>query len=139
MRSWEIAQAWFDMCRAGDAFRFAELATEDFVFHGPGGSGDRETFVDWLRWYPTAFADQRPSLEDVIDAGDRIVVRYVVRSSYLGGYLNLPARGQRVEETGIIISRLDGGRVAETWFEANDLEVARQLGGHIQSPESGPT
>jgi len=120
------------MCRAGDEKRFAELTTEDFLFHGPGGTGDRGTFVDWLRWYPTAFTDQRPGIDDVIAGGDRVVVRYVVRSTYRGGYLDLPPRGQHVEETGIIIYRLEGDRVAETWFESNDLEVAQQLGGHVQ-------
>ncbi|HEX5203048.1 ester cyclase [Paractinoplanes rhizophilus] len=132
MRPREIAEAWFDMCREGDERRFAELATDDFLCHGPGGTGDRATFIDWLHWYPTAFADQRPTLEDVIADGDRVVARYVVRSTYRGGYLDLPARGQHVEETGIIIYRLAGGRVAETWFEGNDLEVAQQLGGRVQ-------
>jgi predicted ester cyclase len=135
MRAREIAEAWFDMCRVGDVGRFAELATDDFVCHGPGGAGDRETFLDWLRWYPTAFAEQRPILEDVIADGDRIAVRYTVRSTYRGGYLDLPARAQDVEETGIIIYRLTGDRVAETWFEGNDLEVAQQLGGRVHAPE----
>jgi predicted ester cyclase len=54
-----------------------------------------------------------------------------VRSTYRGGYLDLPARDQEVRETGIIIFRLDGGRIAETWLEGNDLEVAQQLGGRV--------
>lgn len=131
MRASEIAEAWFDMCRTGDEDRLADLATDDYVAHGPGGTGDRATFVDWLHWYPATFADQRPVLEDVIAGGDRVVVRYTVRSTYRGGYLDLPARDQSVEETGIIIFRLAGGRVAETWFEGNDLEVAQQLGGRV--------
>ncbi|GIM88241.1 ester cyclase [Paractinoplanes toevensis] len=135
MRSGEIARAWFEMCRMGDVVVFQDLATDDFVCHGPGGTGDRETFLDWLRWYPKAFSEQRPSLEDVIDGGDRVVVRYTVRSTYRGGYLDLPGRDQDVEETGIIIFRLDGGRIAETWFEGNDLEVAQQLGGRVHAPE----
>ena len=135
MRPKEIAQAWFDMCGTGDVVRFAELATDDFLCHGPGGTGDRSVFLDWLRWYPSSFSEQRASLDDVIAEGDRVVVRYTVRSTYRGGYLDLPARGQHVEETGIIIYRLDGGRVAETWFEGNDLEVAQQLGGRVHAPE----
>jgi predicted ester cyclase len=119
----------------GDIDLFEKLATGDFVCHGPGGTGDRDTFADWLRWYPTAFAEQRASLEDVIDGGDRVVVRYVVRSTYRGGYLDLPGRSQHVEETGIIIFRMRGGQVAETWFEGNDLEVAQQLGGRVHAPE----
>jgi predicted ester cyclase len=135
MDSGEIARAWFDMCRMGDVGLFRELATDDFVCHGPGGTGDGSVYLEWLRWYPTAFAEQRPSIEDVIDGGDRIVVRYVVRSVYRGGYLDLPPRDQDVEETGIIIFRLRDGKVAETWFEGNDLEVAQQLGGRVHAPE----
>jgi steroid delta-isomerase-like uncharacterized protein len=133
MRPTEIAQAWFDMCRTGDAARLRELATEDFVCHGPGGTGDRDVYLEWLRWYPNAFANQEPTLEDVISSHDRVVVRYVVRSTYRGGYLNLPGTGQSVQETGIIIFRLTGDKVAETWFEGNDLEVAQQLGGEIRT------
>jgi steroid delta-isomerase-like uncharacterized protein len=133
MRPFEIAQAWFEMCRTGDEERLRQLSTEDYVAHGPGGSGDRDAFAEWLQWYPTSFADQTPVLEDVIVGDERIVVRYRVRSTYRGGYLNLPGFGQAVEETGIIIFRLDAGRVAETWFEGNDLEVAQQLGGSVVS------
>jgi predicted ester cyclase len=131
MDSSELARAWFAMCRTGDHERLAELVTDDFVAHGPGGSGDRAAFTTWLSWYPVAFADQEPVVEDVIESGDRLVARYTVRSTYRGGYLELPGAGQRVRETGIIIFRLAGGKVAETWFEGNDLEVARQIGGRI--------
>jgi len=127
----DIAQSWFAMCRTGDVERLAQLVTDDFMAHGPGGSGDRAAFTTWLRWYPVAFADQQPVLEDVIESGDRLVVRYSVRSTYHGGYLDLPSGGQAVRETGIIIFRLAGGKVAETWFEGNDLEVAQQIGGRI--------
>jgi len=131
MDATEIARAWFAMCRTGDEKRLTDLVTENFVAHGPGGSGDLAAFTTWLRWYPAAFADQEPVLEDVIVSGDRLVVRYTIRSTYRGGYLDLPPDDQRVRETGIIIFRLAGGKVAESWFEGNDLEVAQQIGGRI--------
>jgi predicted ester cyclase len=131
MEATEIARAWFAMCRTGDEKRLTELVTDDFVAHGPGGSGDLAAFTTWLRWYPAAFADQQPVVEDVIFSGDRLVVRYTIRSTYRGGYLDLPPGDQPVRETGIIIFRLAGGKVAESWFEGNDLEVAQQIGGRI--------
>jgi predicted ester cyclase len=131
MNATEIAHAWFAMCRTGDDERLTGLVTGDFVAHGPGGSGDLAAFRTWLRWYPAAFADQEPVVEDVIATGDKVVVRYTVRSTYRGGYLDLPPDGQRVRETGIIIFRLAGDRVAESWFEGNDLEVAQQIGGRV--------
>jgi GNAT superfamily N-acetyltransferase/predicted ester cyclase len=131
----ELVLAWFEMCRTGDESRLGELASETFVGHGPGGTTDRAGFVAWLRWYPSTFADQRTVVEDVIESADRVVVRYRTRSTYRGGFLDLPAHDQPVRETGIIVFRLAGGRVAETWFEGNDLEVAQQLGGRITPPE----
>ena len=122
---------WFEMCRTGDEARLGELATETFVGHGPGGTTDRAGFLAWLRWYPMVFADQRTTVEDVVESGDRVVVRYTTRSTYRGGFLDLPARDQPVHETGIVIFRLAGGRVAETWYEGNDLEVAQQLGARV--------
>ena len=127
----ELVLAWFEMCRTDDESRLGELASETFVGHGPGGITDRAGFLAWLRWYPGAFADQRTVVEDVIESADRVVVRYTTRSTYRGGYLGLPAHDQPVRETGIIVFRLAAGRVAETWFEGNDLELAQQLGGRI--------
>jgi predicted ester cyclase len=131
MRPEEIAHAWLEMCRTGDENRLRELTTDDYRMHGPGGGGDLAAFAEWLRWYPTAFARQEPSVEDVIIDGDRVVLRYAVRSTYRGGYLDLPAQDQQVTETGIVIFRLAGGRIAEAWFEGNDLEVTQQLGAKI--------
>ena len=133
MRQIETVEAWFEMCRTGDVSRVADLQTDDYVTHGPGGSGDQTDFVDWLSWYPSAFADQQVVLDDVIEADDRLVVRYTVRSIYRGGYLELPADDQPVTETGIIIFRFAGDKVAETWFEANDLQIAQQLGARIRT------
>ena len=130
----ELVLAWFEMCRTGDESRLGELATETFVGHGPGGTTDRAGFVAWLRWYPTTFADQRTVVEDVIEGADRVVVRYTTRSTYRGGFLDLPAHDQPVRETGIIVFRVAGGRIAETWFAGNDLELAQQLGGRITPP-----
>ena len=130
----ETVEAWFEMCRTGDVSQVDELATSDYVTHGPGGTGDQTAFVSWLRWYPTTFVDQQVDLDDVIEAGDRLVVRYTVRSTYRGGYLELPPEDQPVTETGIIIFRFVDDRVAETWFEANDLQIAQRLGARISAP-----
>ncbi|MGX7674558.1 ester cyclase [Plantactinospora sp. DSM 117369] len=129
----ELAVAWLAMCGAGDVARLAELTTADVVCHGPGGAGSRASLTEWLRWYPKTFADQRATVHDVLVPGsDRIVVRYTIESTYRGGFLDLPAAGQAVYETGIIIFRLSAaGLVAEIWFEGNDLQIAVQLGGRV--------
>lgn len=124
----ELVEAWFDMCARGDAAAADRLATDDYVTHGPGGTDTLEGFKKWLDWYPRAFADQQWHLDEVIACGARIIVRYTTTSTYRGGFLDLPAADQRVTECGIMILGITGDRVSELWFQANDLEIAQQLG-----------
>jgi len=45
-----------------------------------------------------------------------------------GGFLGLPTSGQQVRAEGIVIFRFDADRVAELWYQANDLQIAAQPG-----------
>src|SRR5262250_569286 len=118
----DLATAWMRMCSTGDQAAFGQLTTRGFTCHGPGGPGTAADFLTWLAWYPTAFVGQQPQVDDVFAADDRVAFRYAVTSAYQGGYLGLPAWGQQVHEQGIVIFRLDGGRVAELWYHGNDLQ-----------------
>src|SRR5215470_2954956 len=119
-----LAASWMRMCSTGDQAAFAQLTAPGFTCHGPGGTGTAADFLTWLAWYHTAFAGQQAHVDDVLAAGDRVAFRYTVTSTYQGGYLDLPAHGQQVHEQGIVLFRLDGGRVAELWYHGNDLQLA---------------
>jgi hypothetical protein len=41
---------------------------------------------------------------------------------------NSLSENQRVRETGILIYRIEGGKVEEIWSEMSDLQVVMQLG-----------
>jgi predicted ester cyclase len=107
------------------------LVAPDFVAHGQGGMEDshgREAFREWLRWYLSAFVDREWTLYEVISEGDRAVARYSGWATYKGGLLGIPSTDQRVLETGILILRVDGGGVKESWSEMSDLQLVMQLG-----------
>jgi predicted ester cyclase len=75
-----------------------------------------------------AFPDLHLSAEDIIVAGDKIVVRGVARAVHAGPYLGIPAAGKRIERRFINIFRVENGKVVEEWSLADDLGVLRQLG-----------
>jgi steroid delta-isomerase-like uncharacterized protein len=127
-----IVRCWFeDIFTRGDLSVVDEVVAEDFVAHGPGdhpSSHGAEAFKDWLRWYRAAFTDPEWTVHDVIVAGDRIVARYSGKTTYRGGLLDIPSSDQRVLESGILIYRVEDGKVKEIWPEMSDLQVVQQLG-----------
>jgi len=64
----------------------------------------------------------------VISEGHKVVARYSGWATYRGGLLGIPSEDQRVRETGILIYRIEGGKVAALWSEMSDLQVVMQLG-----------
>lgn len=75
-----------------------------------------------------SFTDAEWTIHDIIEEGDKVVARYSGRTTYKGGLLDIPARDQRVVESGILIFRISNGKVQELWSEMSDLQVVQQLG-----------
>jgi predicted ester cyclase len=139
-----IVQRWFeDLFTRGDLSAVEELVTADFVAYGTGGDGRTiETrgpgaFREWLRWYLSAFKDREWTVHDTISEGDKVVARYSGWATYRGGLLDIPSGEQRVRETGILIYRIEGGKVAAIWSEMSDLQVMMQLGAFPVPEQQG--
>jgi predicted ester cyclase len=111
-------------------FVFDELISPSFVDHeadgsGPGGpegekellSSVRESFPDW-RW----------DIEDMLAVDDKVITRYVARGTHRGEYMGAAPTGKEVAFTGINISRLEGGKIVESWGNSEQLVWLRQIG-----------
>jgi predicted ester cyclase len=78
--------------------------------------------------YRQAFPDLRVSVEDLIAEGDRVAARLRVRGTHLGELDGIAPTGRRVDCTGIVISRIEEGKIAEDWANFDDLGMMQQLG-----------
>ena len=108
-----------------------EIYAPDYVGHDPSNPEDvrglqaaKRAAADYRR----AFPDLRVSVEDLIAEGDRVAARLRFRGTHLGEMDGIAPTGKRVECTGIVISRVEGGRIAEDWANFDDLIMMRQLG-----------
>jgi predicted ester cyclase len=84
--------------------------------------------VPALRDLLTAFPDLRIIVQDQIEEGDRLAVRYRGEGTHRAAWRGIPARGTRITYTGILIVRFDGGRIAEYWAQPDLLGLLQQLG-----------
>lgn len=75
-----------------------------------------------------AFPDSRFRIEDVIAAGNRIVVRHEVRGTHRGPFQGIAPTNKEVCIDAIVILHLDDGMVEEAWLNADMLGWMQQLG-----------
>ena len=88
-----------------------------------------EDFKQYLSPYLTAFPDLTVSVEDEIAEGDKVVNRFTIRGTHQGEIEDLgPPTGRRMEQKGMAISRIEGGRIVEEWQAYDNLSVMQQLG-----------
>jgi len=109
-------------------------------FDHPGsGAGGLKKIASSLR---EGFPDIAIEVEDIFDAGDKVVARWhTVRQTHNGVYRGLPPTGKKVEVSAIQIFRFENGRIAEFWLEMDQLGAIRQMGvvapEHLRGPRLG--
>jgi steroid delta-isomerase-like uncharacterized protein len=108
-----------------------EIYAPDYVGHDPsnpeevrGLQAAKQAAADYRR----AFPDLRVTVEELIAEEDKVAARLRVRGTHLGDLNGIAPTGRRVDFTGIVISRVEGGRIAEDWANFDDLGMMRQLG-----------
>jgi steroid delta-isomerase-like uncharacterized protein len=91
--------------------------------HG-GPEGNRARLAQVM----AAFPDIHYTLEDLIAEGDRVVVRFTVTGTHQGVFAGIPATGKQVRMSGIIIHRIQDGKIIEDWVVRDTLGLMQQLG-----------
>ena len=76
-----------------------------------------------------------PQIEDLIAAGDKVIVRFIYRGTHEGEFLGVPATGNKVEMGGIIITRIENGKIIEDRDESDMLGFMQQLGMELKPKE----
>jgi predicted ester cyclase len=78
--------------------------------------------------YRAAFPDLRIAVDEIIVAGDKVVLRWHSEGTHRGELAGLAPTGARGSVTGISIDQWKDGKLVETWNEWDNLGLARQVG-----------
>jgi steroid delta-isomerase-like uncharacterized protein len=123
-----------DATNSGDAELLSktidELVDPDALIRTPlpiettGAEAVKEVFARLLRAYP----DLHITIEDLVEEGDKVVMRNTVTGTHRGEHMGVPPTGRSVTYNEIFIFRFAGGRVAEIWGVVDVLSQMRQLG-----------
>jgi steroid delta-isomerase-like uncharacterized protein len=114
-----------------------DLIAPDCVNHDPAMPEEVhgiEGFKELVRMYRSAFPDLHVEVEDQVAEGDKVATRWTASGTHDGELAGIPATGNWVEITGMEISRISGGKIAEVCINSDDMGMMQQLGA-IPSPE----
>jgi len=114
----------------GDIEAADTLLAADFSLHvplpvtGPGISAINNVVTSCR----AAFHGLNVTIEDMTADGDMVTCRFTARGEHKGEFMGLPPTGKPIVMTGIEIFRLEKGKIAELWGEANLMGLMQQLG-----------
>ncbi len=91
---------------------------------GPGLDG----LKDVLRGMRTAFPDMHWTVEEQIAEGDKVVTRFEWTGTHRAEFFGVPATGRPVKVWGVVIDRLDNGKIKDTRIIMDALGLMMQLG-----------
>ena len=133
-----IEQAW----TKGNVNQLEEIVDVSHVDYGrhpeevSGPEGRRQQ----IAMYRTAFPDFQATVEEQIAEGDKVVTRWTFRGTHSGVLSHprlgtIPSTGKTVMFSGLTLSHIVGGKIAESWTIWDRLGLLQQL-GVIPPPES---
>jgi steroid delta-isomerase-like uncharacterized protein len=113
-----------DIEATGKYFHDDVVEQVPFPGQGPGLSG----LKDVLRGLRTAFPDMHWSVEEQIEAGDKVLSRFQWSGTHRAEFLGVPATGRAVSVWGMVIDRFSGDKIKDTRIIMDALGLMAQLG-----------
>lgn len=122
MRPKELAQRWFhEIWNQKNTTTIYEILDREGVGHTEGGVfvGPDQFEHQMFRPLITAFPDLSVTIEDCLEDGDQVVVRWKVDATQAGELLGVAATGRRLSFAGMTWLRFANGKLVEGWDRWN--------------------
>jgi steroid delta-isomerase-like uncharacterized protein len=94
----------------------------------PGQGPGLEGLNDVLRGMRSAFPDLHFSVEEQITEGNKVLTRFEWTGTHQGAFIGIAPTGRPVKVWGMVIDRLESGRIKDTRILMDMLGLMIQLG-----------
>lgn len=113
----------------GDFALLDELVHPDYVYRAPGQELRGAPAIQALfAAYRAAFADLHVRIDQLLTAGDQVMVAFTLTGTHTGALLGIAPTGNQVQVQGMVLSRFEDGRLIEEWELLDQLTLLQQLG-----------
>jgi steroid delta-isomerase-like uncharacterized protein len=136
----EVIQAFLEeVINQGRLERANDLVKENFVELDPlpGQEQGREGLKAVIHALRSAFPDMHWVVKEMVAEGQKVVTRFVWTGTHRGSFLGIPATGRSVEVKGVVIDRLEDGKMADSRILMDTMGLMQQLGVFPAPPPAG--
>lgn len=95
---------------------------------GPGQATGRDAFKPMVGGFHQIFHDLKVTNEDIIESGDKVVVRSTIEGTQAGDFAGFPSKGRPIKVMAIDIHQFKDGKVIRTWHIEDWLSGLFQMG-----------
>lgn len=126
-----------DILNRGNFDRANDLVHEAFIELDPlpGQQQGREGLKAVVAQMRSAFPDMHWVISEMVAEGEKIVSRFTWTGTHRDTFLGIPATGKHVEVKGVVIDRLESGKMADSRILMDTLGLLQQL-GVIPAPQA---
>lgn len=120
-----------EVVNAGNLAAVDEVFAPDYHSHHndpvalPKGPDGVKAFLTGVR---EGFPDITLTVDDMFAEGDFAASRWTLRGTNTGPFFGNPPSGKKAEWAGVVITRFADGRIAEEWYNFDQLRLLQQLG-----------
>ena len=133
-----VVLKWYEEIDQGNFDAAIELFHEDFHWYSPSNNPEpltRDSAQEFMREIFSAFPKWEHRIDDLLALEDKVIARTVDFTKHEQEWQGIPASGNEVAFSVIVIFRLKDGKVIEMWEDADMLGFMSQLGMELKPSE----
>jgi len=134
-----VSRFFDEVCNGRKSDAADEIFAAAHDYHDPSSPGigqGPDGMKHLISVYHTAFPNSRWTVDETIEAGDRIITRWTGTGTHRGDLGGIAPTGRQVHVAGIWIHRIAGGKIVESWNLWDTHGMLTQIGA---VPASGKT
>ena len=125
-----VIQRSIDALNRGDTHVVEQAIAPDYLYYSPSNSAtplSGDAMLAQLKAALAAFPDLRWQIEAMYAAEDWVITRFVISGIHKGSFQGIPATGNKIEYSSIVICHFKDGKIITEREELNLLGAMQQL------------
>ena len=138
-RNKEFVKRYVDELNKGNVEVCNEMNAPEYGFYSPSNNPtpmSQEKAVELIKMIFKAFPDVNWKIERLFAVGDTVIIWNVVTGTHQAEFQGIPATGNKIEVSSILMWTLKNGKLVEEREEANLLGMMQQLGLELKPKEA---